>query len=1331
MCLPEVRPVSPRLLGAVSTRPIRVYDPLCPPPVPPRPVFALRREISPRVAIPVCLPATIEEKREVSVEKVAEQPTVCHDRLSRSQATIVTCIGEDRRQVKALVDTGANYCYIAPSFVASHALKTYRYLEPVSLTLFDGSPARDKISEYVEEVIEISGIKSRAKFEVTPLASSAVVLGWNWLQAEKIVIDCAARSLRRSDIEGRAEQSASIPVFSSILADNGSVVSKIAEMSSVSVVFPFATFPNNVPLGVRKKMAEYVYPPKVVETTAESAKLCAVAPPILDELDDYEAIPGFDDLEATPDEIAEIITKVPEEYQDFIDVFQPRKGKGILAPHREFDMKIELRDDAKLRVAPLYELSAASRDAIRDTVDREIKAGRIRPSNARYGSPTFTVSKKDGTHRMVVDYRVLNQATIPNAYPLPLISSVMSQLQGSKFFSKFDIVSAYQLLRMAEGSEQYTAFRTEFGMFESLVLRDGLRNAPSAFQQFLNDLFADLLGSGVIVYIDDILVHAVTLEEMRRLTHIVLERLRGASLFLKASKCEFEQDSITFLGFRISAKGVEANREYVDAIASFPEPKNLKETRRFVGMASFYRRFVPNFSKIARPLNQLTGKNVPFVWTDVERDAFQKLKVAMTTSPVLAHFIPGATTFVQTDASIYGWGFVISQVNPENGEEHPIAMESGSFSAAQFNYTISEKEFLAIVEAFRRKRHLLMQVSSTVVTDHLNLTYWMEPRQLSQRQARWVDLLSGFDLHIVYRPGSKAEFPDALSRRPDYSEGMDPDLNLIQALPKFDEGDTSSPTIGHLLRAVDPQVEENANDDHGSVGENVEDGVSVAEIVEAMKVDKDIDMVRDELDALAVDVSYSGDMLSQYPQLVGFTKRMGHLSPTIVKSSEGILWIDNRRYIPKIDMLRATILNDHHDAPLAGHHGIGKTLELVQRQYCWFGLRRDVELYVRGCAICQRTKPSRQRPHGLLQSLEVADMPWSSISMDFIEELPMSNGFNSILVVVDRLTKWGIFIPTTTTLNASGLAELLIDNVFAEHGLPVSIISDRGSKFTSKLWAAICAALKVKVSLSTAFHPQTDGQTERVNQVLEHYVRLFTNYKQDDWSTLLQRAAFSYNNSNHSAIQMSPFMANFGYHPRWTNDIAGSAIPIVAERIKNLSELHEMCKKNIETANEEYARQYDRKRREQMDINVGDLVLLSTENLRTVRPMKKFDNKYCGPFKVSAKISSTAYMLELPATMKCHNVFHVSLLKLFQPPTIEGQAYEAPGPIEVDGDEEEWEVKAVVDSRLFRRRLQYLVEWIGYEGTPDAASWQPASDLENSQEMVDDFHAKNPDKPGP
>ena len=498
---------------------------------------------------------------------------------------------------------------------------------------------------------------------------------------------------------------------------------------------------------------------------------------------------------------------VPRQYHDFLDLFDPKEGTTSLPPHREYDMRIELVPNHKLEPAKLYTLGGNEKKALVDTIEKELTSGRIRPSNAAYGSPMFFVPKKDGQFRMVVDYRHLNSQTVNDVYPLPLIPQLLDDMKDAEYFTKLDLVGAYQLLRVAAGFEHLTAFRTQYGMFESLVVRDGLRNAPAVFQHFLNDVFRTLLGRGVAVYIDDIIIYAPTLEELRSVTSKVLTLVRSAKLFLKAEKCEFEQTEVDFLGYKISKAGVSTDPKKIDAVRSFPVPKTLGESRSFIGLVSYYRRFVPGFSKIASPITSLTRKDTPFDWGVKQQKAFEELKARLISAPIIAHFDVSRETILQTDASAFGWGFIVSQIEPKTRLEHPVFIESGKFVGSQLNYTVAEKEYLAIVEAFRRCRHLLLQVHTTVATDHQNLTWWMKARQLNPRQARWTTELAPYDFTIVYRPGRQAMMPDALSRRSDYHPGKGatsslPD-NFFQALPNFNK--RSEPRV-EFLQALQTSV---------------------------------------------------------------------------------------------------------------------------------------------------------------------------------------------------------------------------------------------------------------------------------------------------------------------------------------------------------------------------------------------------------------------------------------------------------------------------------------------------------------------------------------------
>ena len=929
-----------------------------------------------------------------------------------------------------------------------------------------------------------------------------------------------------------------------------------------------------------------------------------------------------------------------------------------------------------------------------------LSKGFIRRSKSPAGAPILFIKKKDGSLRLCVDYRGLNRVTKKNRYPIPLVSNLLDQLRDAKVYTKIDLRGAYNLVRIAEGDEWKTAFRTRYGHFEYLVMPFGLTNAPATFQAIMQDIFSDMLDVSVIVYLDDILVYSKDpsshVEDVRR----VLERLRKYNLYAKPEKCSFHTSSVEYLGFIVSPEGLSMDPAKIKVIQSWPVPKTVKSLQSFLGFCNFYRRFIPNQSEIVTCLIRLTHKGVPFIWSPECQTAFDKLKSYFSSEPLLAHFQPEKPSIVETDASDYALGAVLSQ-NDDSGVLHPIAFHSRTLSPAERNYEIYDKELLAIRDAFGVWRPYLEGSPHPVevITDHKNLEWFTTTKQLTRRQARWSEYLSGFDFVIKYRPGKLGGKPDALTRRPD-------------VYPSQEDKDSANPqNFQTLLKA----------------------GQLVATIRASMLIDSIsiVELIREGLSSDPISSQHVQRLQNPPPS----TSPDQSPSPDPYSLSEdGFLLFNDLLYVPDHADLRLRILRTKHDHPTAGHPGQAKTLELVQREYYWPRMRDFVFDYVKSCDDCNRSKPKRHKPFGLLQPLPIPDRPWSSISMDTIDQLPLSHGFDSILVVVDRLTKMAHFIPTTTTVTAEGIASLFFEHVFTKHGTPVDIVSDRGSKFTSQFFTSLGELLGIKLNFSTPYHPQTDGQTERVNQSLEQYLRFYVNYNQDNWAKLLPLAEFAYNNSPHSSTKLSPFFANMGFHPNLSVVNSSVPSPLVTQQGAQLQDIQEYLKNELAIAQEQYKLHADKNRLPAPNFKVGDLVWLSTKNIHTTRPSKKLDSRRIGPFPIISKVSPLAFRLELPANLSSiHPVHHVSSLEPYVENTIPGRSQSPPPPVVVDG-ELEHEVEAILDSkfdRRFRDPLRYLVQWTGYHGDADRTSWQSPDDVKNAAELVDEFHARLPDKPGP
>ncbi|KAK3539704.1 hypothetical protein QTP70_012035 [Hemibagrus guttatus] len=389
----------------------------------------------------------------------------------------------------------------------------------------------------------------------------------------------------------------------------------------------------------------------------------------------------------------------------------------------------------------------------------------IRPSTSPAAAGFFFVGKKDGGLRPCIDYRGLNAVTIRYPYPLPLVPAALEQLRGARVFTKLDLRSAYNLVRIREGDEWKTAFHTTHGHYEYCVMPFGLTNAPAVFQALINEVFRDLLGRSVIAYIDDILVYSASMEEHVIQVREVLARLQQHHLYVKLEKCEFHRSQVTFLGYVISHQGVEMDTVKVQAVTEWPEPSTVRELQRFLGFANFYRRFIRNYSSVAGPLTSLLrGKPKKLSWTDQARTAFLQLKDRFTTAPILRHPDPELPFVVEVDASCSGIGAVLSQRHGEPGKLHPCAFHSRKLTAAERNYDVGNRELLAIKAALEEWRHWLEGARHPfqVLTDHRNLEYLRGAKRLNPRQARWALFFTRFVFTVTYRPGSKNGKADAL-----------------------------------------------------------------------------------------------------------------------------------------------------------------------------------------------------------------------------------------------------------------------------------------------------------------------------------------------------------------------------------------------------------------------------------------------------------------------------------------------------------------------------------------------------------------------------------------
>jgi hypothetical protein len=478
---------------------------------------------------------------------------------------------------------------------------------------------------------------------------------------------------------------------------------------------------------------------------------------------------------------------IPDYVKMFGQVFS-EEGFTKLPNRKPWDHAIELTPGAQPKGCKVYPLSVKEQAELDVFITKNLETSRIQQSKSPMASPVFFIKKKDGSLRLVQDYRMLNEMTVKNKYPLPLIPELINQLRGAKYFTKLDVRWGFNNVHIKEGDEWKAAFRTNRGLFKLLVMFFGLTNSPATFQTMMNEIFIDMILEGmVVVYLDDILIFTKTLDEHRQVTHRVLGRLAEHELFLRPEKCKFEKTRIKYLGLIISEDHVEMDPVKVVGVAEWPQPKNKREVQSFLGFANFYRRFIKDFSHHARPLFDLTRNDQKWKWDTSEATAFQKLKESITSAPVLTTPADNRPFRIEADSSDFATGAVLSQLSAEDEKWHPVAYLSKSLSETERNYEIHDKEMLAIMRALEEWRHFLEGAPDKfeIWTDHKNLEYFMSAKKLNCRQARWSLTLAQFNFVMHHRPGKTMGKSDTLSRRADHGSGSEDNRDITLLTPNF------------------------------------------------------------------------------------------------------------------------------------------------------------------------------------------------------------------------------------------------------------------------------------------------------------------------------------------------------------------------------------------------------------------------------------------------------------------------------------------------------------------------------------------------------------------
>lgn len=874
-------------------------------------------------------------------------------------------------------------------------------------------------------------------------------------------------------------------------------------------------------------------------------------------------------------------------------------------------------------------------------VKKMLDLGVIEPSNSPWASPVVLVRKKDGSLRYCIDYRRLNTVTQKDSYPLPRIDDSLDSLGRAKYFSTLDLASGYWQIGLSEDAKQKSAFCTTGGLYQFKVMPFGLTNAPATFQRLMERVLGGLQWQICLVYIDDIIIFSRTFEQHLESLDQVFERLEWAGLKLKPKKCHLFRKKVKYLGHEVSAEGIATDPEKTKAVREWPVPKTVAEVRSFLGLCSYYRRFVEEFATTAKPLTKLTEKSVPFVWKEAEQAAFDKLKHLLCTAPVLAFPDRDATFVLDTDASDVGIGAVLSQL--VDGEERVIAYGSRVLTKQERRYCITRRELLAVVHFVKTYRHFLVGKEFKLRTDHASLRWIKSFKEPEGQLARWLETLDTYNMTLEHRPGKKHINADALSRGPCMQCSMDHEGVRIHS------GRKSRADLAAPVRTRGPPSTGAGGQPGNLTLPNwlADTKLSPAELKQAQMADPDLSelykWVQDGERPDFEKISHHGSILKFY---WGQYRSLKIVEGILIRELDLPDLTIRRQFLIPPSLTKEVLLNCH-DALTAGHFGQTKTLANVTRRFLWPGMRREVNLYVKSCDICARYKTHGKKGRAELKDYRVG-VPMERVCIDIAGAFPVSKSGNKYaLIVTDWFTKYVEIYPMPNQ-EAATVAKTITREFFSRYGVPNSLHSDQGRNFEGHVFAEMCSLLGIQKTRTTPFRPQSDGQSERNIKTLIKMVAMTAEH-QTEWDEHLPFLSMAYRSTPHEGSGLTPNFMMYGRELAMPVDVmlgpspqqALSTLEYVKKLRDRLTYAYKLARETLRRSAERQKKLYDRKKTG-TTYHVGDAVWYMAKN-RKVGVSPKLQPKWLGPCVIVRMYSDVIAEIQLTARRTC--TVHVDLLK--------------------------------------------------------------------------------------